>query len=345
MKPLKEKRIAKDSEDAAIHPVSVSSGHMIVRQPSRIETSDQNGAQSVHKTKSPTPARKATGPRTLAGKNRAKHNALKYGIFSKVALLKTESRSEFERLLKGLHDDLRPEGRLQGILVENLAINLWRRRRLFTAEVAEIENGIDFFRWDETQRQEKELAVSRLGATEFDSPEVTGLIEKMENPQILENCLMQLKGLKDNIKTRGLNSHYDQEILTEIYGDRKHWTTTLSETYEIWSDTAGCSDEERTESGCASEKQCKINVLIEIDDELARLTQYKKVRTLMETERFRLESLRKNVPDGPQVDRLLQYEASLARDFERTLTQLERLQRMRRGQPVLPPIKVEVSSE
>jgi len=34
----------------------------------------------------------------------------------------------------------------------------------------------------------------------------------------------------------------------------------------------------------------------------------------------------------------------LSREFDRTLNQLERLQRIRKGQPVLPPIKVEVSS-
>jgi hypothetical protein len=41
-----------------------------------------------------------------------------------------------------------------------------------------------------------------------------------------------------------------------------------------------------------------------------------------------------NVPEAPQLDRLLRYEASLERAIDRTLTQLERLQRMRLGQPV-----------
>ncbi len=46
----------------------------------------------------------------------------------------------------------------------------------------------------------------------------------------------------------------------------------------------------------------------------------------------------------PRSDRLLRYEASLERSFDRTLSQLERLQRMRAGQPVLPELKVRVSS-
>jgi len=40
---------------------------------------------------------------------------------------------------------------------------------------------------------------------------------------------------------------------------------------------------------------------------------------------------------------LLRYETSLERQFDRILTQLERLQRRRLGQPVPPPVKVELS--
>ena len=52
-----------------------------------------------------------------------------------------------------------------------------------------------------------------------------------------------------------------------------------------------------------------------------------------------------SIPDAPGLDRLLRYEASLERVFDRTLSQLERLQRMRLGQPVPPPFKLEVSSD
>ena len=45
------------------------------------------------------------------------------------------------------------------------------------------------------------------------------------------------------------------------------------------------------------------------------------------------------------VDLLLRYESFLQRDFERTLNQLERAQRLRRGQPVLPPINLNVSTD
>ena len=55
------------------------------------------------------------------------------------------------------------------------------------------------------------------------------------------------------------------------------------------------------------------------------------------------EKLRHSIPEDLTMQRLLRYEASLERVFDRTLAQLERLQRMRRGQPVAPPIKLDVT--
>ena len=49
------------------------------------------------------------------------------------------------------------------------------------------------------------------------------------------------------------------------------------------------------------------------------------------------------VPPQEVSQRLLRYEANLNREIDRTLRQLERLQRMRQGQPVPPSIQVEVS--
>lgn len=46
----------------------------------------------------------------------------------------------------------------------------------------------------------------------------------------------------------------------------------------------------------------------------------------------------------PPLDLLLRYESSLERAFDRTLSQLERLQRIRKGQPVLPTLDVNVTT-
>lgn len=201
-----------------------------------------------------------------------------------------------------------------------------------------------FLAWDEKQRQQKDLQASRVRWLKYE-PELIGIMDKMENPQVLVRCLQVLEQLKDHIETTGLNSEFDQEAFTELYGNRARWTRTLSDIYEVWSDTAACSDEERKQNGYASPEQCKSRVLEEVEKEIARLKQYEKGRASIESERLQLESMRRNVPDAPQLDRLLRYETTLGRDFDRTLAQLERLQRMRKGQPVFPPIKVDLSSD
>jgi hypothetical protein len=49
-----------------------------------------------------TRRRGPTGPRTELGKQRSKLNAIKYGIFSSVMLLGSESKEEFDALVSGL---------------------------------------------------------------------------------------------------------------------------------------------------------------------------------------------------------------------------------------------------
>ncbi len=99
---------------------------------------------------------KPTGPRTEQGKQRASRNATKHGIFSEAIILKDESRTEYDRLMASLWEALRPEGALEELLVEKLATNTWRQRRLFLAESAEIRMNMEFVEWDQRNGDQKE---------------------------------------------------------------------------------------------------------------------------------------------------------------------------------------------
>ena len=167
-------------------------------------------------------ASRATGPRTPRGKDGSKHNALKHGIFAKMVLLKGEPQSDFDSLLSGLRNDLRPEGMLEKILVEKLATLIWRQRRLLMVEGASIRMNAEF----------------------------VNIIDEM-----IENQ------------------------------------------YEF--------DPERV------------------------------------AEKKKLAPISRSVAGS---DHLLRYEASLERAFDRTLSQLERIQRMRLGQAVPPPIQLSVTA-
>jgi hypothetical protein len=93
------------------------------------------------RSKLATRRRRPTGPRTQLGKQRSKLNATKYGIFSRVLLLRFESKQEFDELVSGLLDHYQLVGTLEETLVDQLAVSLCRLRRLLIAEKAEIANG------------------------------------------------------------------------------------------------------------------------------------------------------------------------------------------------------------
>jgi hypothetical protein len=75
-----------------------------------------------------------TGPRSQLGKNISKRNALKHAIFSKAVVLEGESQAEVNFWVRELHKYYQPEGALEDILVDKVAVLFWRLRRIIRAE-------------------------------------------------------------------------------------------------------------------------------------------------------------------------------------------------------------------
>ena len=92
-------------------------------------------------------AQHSTGPRTAAGKSRSRRNALKHGILSSVLLIRNgyspEDGEAFEALLNDLVSDLAPVGTLEEMLVEKIAVCMWRERRGLQCEVSLVENSLN----------------------------------------------------------------------------------------------------------------------------------------------------------------------------------------------------------
>jgi hypothetical protein len=298
-----------------------------------------NGAAPGTTSSTADHARKSgpTGPRTKQGKERSKRNALKHGIFSQAILSKDESPAELESLRKKLRKDLRPAGELEDILVEKLVVTLWRLRRLYIAETAEIRRSVEFLAWDEEDRQAERANNISAHSIQHEG----GLIRHIANPKVLERCLELLKELRDGTEADGFDEHEDSDILGKVYGDpiTEKWQRTLLDSYRTWLWTAQCADAGR-EEGHPTPEECEKRFLQELDEEIKRLERYKEARASIESERMKLEALQRRVLLASELDRFLRSEASLERNFDRTLSQLERFQRMRRGQPVLPKLEV-----
>jgi hypothetical protein len=261
-------------------------------------------------------------------------------------LLKGESRAEYKSLLDGLSEAWQPEGRFEEALAEKLATILWRYQRLLVAEDAEIRKNSEFLEFD--QRQEEQSEAEKISRKEDDEMKTTppipnGLIRDIQNPDILERCVEMLFEMRQGIETNGLDESRDLGILRSIYGYRSHFRRTLCDGYPNYFDTAKVPERVRQSKGYATPEQCKQRVVEEIDAEIARLKRYQKRGGSIESNRRKVEILRQSVPDSLGLDRLLRYQASLERSFDRTVTQLERAQQLRKGQPLPPQLDIKIS--
>jgi hypothetical protein len=86
-------------------------------------------------------ALQSTGPRTENGKAIASKNSRKHGLLSQHLLLPNESPEELAEFREHLWEDLRPEGAMEGFLVEDIVSAIWRLRRLQVIET-------EIFTWD-----------------------------------------------------------------------------------------------------------------------------------------------------------------------------------------------------
>jgi len=75
-------------------------------------------------------AQHSTGPRTAAGKQRAKLNALRHGLTAQSPVLPTEDPAAYQRHLQQFLDEHRPATATETQLVHELASAAWRQNRI-----------------------------------------------------------------------------------------------------------------------------------------------------------------------------------------------------------------------
>ncbi|HXP72216.1 MAG TPA: hypothetical protein VOA88_23290 [Candidatus Dormibacteraeota bacterium] len=283
-------------------------------------------------------ARGSTGPRTVPGKQRSRYNAIKRGIFAKFVLLEHESAADYESVLNGLREDFHPEGTLETLLVENLAAIIWRKRRFLQAEAAEIANGLEFKSLESIQAQDRERW-DRLRSGES----LGGMLRDWSNPLVVDEAIEILTLLRTIFEKFGFYKDEDSWLLRKLYGLDHDDAAALSlfRTYKIYSKLATRAPKENDDR--PSPDELKNEMLGFFDAEISRLKVLKELGEEVDKRKREHQKIAAQVPSQPVMDRLIRYENHLSREFDRTLNQLERLQRIRRGQPVPPSLRVELS--
>jgi hypothetical protein len=74
-------------------------------------------------------AQRSTGPRTEAGKQATRHNALKHGLAAESLIIRGENPAELNSLRAQLRADYAPASETEAMLVEEIAQCWWRLQR------------------------------------------------------------------------------------------------------------------------------------------------------------------------------------------------------------------------
>ena len=284
----------------------------------------------------PAVAKSSTGPRTAAGKQRSSRNALKSGIFSKFPILKSESRAAYQSVLNGLRQDLQPKGTLEAALVESLAVILWRKRRLLQAESAEISRERIFRDLDAYETQQVELW-DRYRAGEI----AGGMLRPSPNPLLVREAIGILTKMRDHIKESGFDQNIDSFLLKKLYGI-DHNGEPPAGVYRQFATLLLLTTKARNQNEPGVVDTLKNGMIDYLNIELEYLESQELLRKTLHERKGQFETIAALIPHR-DTDRLVRYEAHLTREFDRILNQLERVQRMRKGQPAPPTFNVNVS--
>jgi hypothetical protein len=117
---------------------------------SRSETSRRNGSKS-------------RGPRTQAGKERSRFNAVTHGMTAQSDLLPAENPDDFQAGRLGLRDSLNPRSALEAIMVDRIARNAWHAERAERAAEARLDFTVNHEALDRAHAQNQQvISLSQL---------------------------------------------------------------------------------------------------------------------------------------------------------------------------------------
>jgi hypothetical protein len=223
---------------------------------------------------------------------------------------------------------------LETALVENLAILLWRKRRLLQVETAEISKK-DFLTGDSlTALQVQELDYARPEGASVGQP---GDSSNRVIVQEAINCLTKVQlALAADARGEAENS----PTLRILFGQPQEGAKRDRGVRECMEVSRLVANFAKGKENTDNPDQLKKLTGEALGEEVQRLTSLYNHLVAREVARTRSNVAAARIPSQEVSDRLLRFEAHLSREFDRTMNQLERLQRTRLGQPVLPKLEV-----
>lgn len=249
----------------------------------------------------------STGPRTLEGKAITAKNAIKHGVFARELVISDgdgkENREEYDRLFQQLVDDLNPEGQMEVLLAEKIAVNYWRLKRLVRYETGEIRERLDDFR--------EEAVEKHYDDSGFDFSEVRS--KRKYRPA------MEYYDYDDEVTEEEIEEQASKIAKMEEkdydWSKDKEFREFLKERYSS-AEIKGFSENKLTR-----EKKKYLQVHKQMLEEMKEVWTWKR--------RFEVIERIKIVPDEGTLSKINKYENSLERSIFRNLGVLKQLQQVR----------------
>lgn len=278
-------------------------------------------------------ALRSTGAVTIEGKAIIARNAIKHGIFTKDLIIKSavcqENEMEYQELLNGIVDSLSPQGQLESLLVEKIALDFWRLKRVIRFESGSMKKHLD--------EVLKDYYNSWQGNNTHFSEEV--IDQKIENAQSIidwnKKYLTYLqKGVVKFDQPIWKENEFESDIEEDLYMiansiERKHLSSTereklqfgklnLLELRQIIARTGYVTEEEIADRliTCIEEQNA------EQEKEIEKLEQQRLANRIADQLNARMCSL----PQDENLEKILKYERSIQKSIYQNLIMLKKLQ-------------------
>lgn len=303
-------------------------------------------------------AQRSTGPKSARGKANSRRNALKHGFLAKELLITggegMESRAEFEQLLLKTRDYFQPVGTPEELLVDQIVAAYWRLRRLHQHEVGEIRSRLDdastVLTNEKLQRLEQCRSTLALQQKLATSDSKVSLLRGMAPVELdiirqkflactngIDFLLQLLANASEEIAKTGSASVDLRWQLCLYFGFADPGIAHLSRMRS----SESCQQPHSlhgAEATASSYLSSPTDMLARIDTEKNALL-LRRAAVAQTEESARGANLnRLRLPDAAPLQRIVQYESHIQRQLARAYAQLERLQRLRGGEDLPPPL-------
>jgi hypothetical protein len=282
-------------------------------------------------------ALKSTGPTTPKGKEVVRFNALTHGLLSKEVVIPVgegkENEGEFRALLTQLREDLTPEGVLEEMLVERIAVCYWRLKRAVRCETGEIRTQLDTLGYQEVMARTDEFNAEKKWLILDESR------DKISKNSVGVGYLISvLDEVKADVEETGHLSGFGVKKLISNFGAEED---SLASVCCVVSEMATQGPEKAKEDpekygDTPPPEKCKEAILKLIEQERARLVTIKEILEEKENAETAAKIPSLALPSKEAMEKILRYETTIERQLYRAINELERLQRFRQVEGVLP---------